>query len=115
MAYPNSYQNSYATQYPNRNPQLLNLPQAQQIWKEYGQPAINYVAGQVAPKVGMIAGIGIPAGAIPYVFNNPQGRIAALATTAFAAPFINGARNIVNNPAVQRAGNYVSKIADWIF
>ena len=114
MAYPNSYQNPYTGQYPNSY-QLLNLPQARQIWNEYGQPAVDYAVNQIAPKVGMVAGVGIPAGAIPYFLNNPQGRLAALAATHYGAPIVNGLRNVANNTTVQKVGNQISKFADWIF
>lgn len=112
MAYPNTQQNFYG--YPNQV-RFLNLPQTQEIWQNYGQPAIDWAKNQVAPKVGMIAAPIIAPGAIGYALNNPQGKFAAFAATNLGAPIVSKMKNLSGTPVIQSAEKNLNRVIDLFF
>ena len=114
--YPNSSENIYSTQYPNTRP-LLNLPQEkfQQAWQNYGEPAADFLKNQVVQRGLMGFAPIIPAGAISYALNNPQGKIAAFGATTFGAPIVAGIKNFANKPLIQKADKNFGKFLDFLF
>ena len=112
MAYPNTRENFYG--YPNQV-RLLNLPQTQEIWKNYGQPVLDYAKNQVAPKIGMIAAPIIAPGTIGYALNNPQGKFAAFAATNFGAPIVSKMKNLSGTPVIQSAEKNLNRVIDLFF
>lgn len=115
MAYPNVYPNTknFQSGYPNQT-RLLNLPQAQQVWNDYGEPVADWAKGQLIQRGLMGAAPIIPAGEITYALNNPQGKFAAFAATSFGRPIVNGMKNFADLPIVQSAEKNLSKFSNWL-
>lgn len=112
MAYP-IYQNNFQNGYPNQT-RLVNIPQTQQIWNDYGEPIADWAKNQMIQR-GLVGTMPLGAGAFSYMLNNPQGKIAAFAATNFGRPIVNGMKNLAGTPIMQTAEKNLSKIANWLW
>lgn len=113
MAYPNVYPNTqnFQSGYPNQT-RLVNIPQAQQVWNDYGEPIANWSKEQMIQRGLMGAAPIIPAGTLSYSLNNPQGKFAVFAATNFGRPIVNGMKNLAGTPVGQTVEKNLGRFAN---